>query len=441
MAEATDPLRVEYLSPLDGLTVVRQAPPASAASFAATYVGPAGWGFDGLGTEGTARLVNQLVTSAAGPYDRVALARRLDRAGATLTRQCAPESAEVTVWGPADEWEELLGLLALAVLRPRFDPDDVRRARRQLVERQLRESTQPAQRAERELLRGIFPRGHPYAGTGLGSARSLRRMSRERLVRFHREHYTSGGGLLVVTAPARAERLGNVARRLFTSFEGSKGPALAPGTGRSAAGGRRDIDLPGRSQVEVRVGGPSIARSDPRYPAAFLANEMLGGRPLLSRLFQRVRERGGLAYHAGSELEAMRLGGYWLAGAGTGADRWRKVVPMLEGELARLREASAPAQELDLVRESTIGEIPLSLESTAEAHELAVDAAYHGLAEDHWLRWPETLRAVRPGEVRDAAREAFGDAGSLVVIVGPLGEPKGTVRRGPARPARGRRSR
>ena len=161
MVEANAPLRFAYLPSVDGLTVVRQAPPASAGSFAATYVGPAGWGFDGPGLEGNARLVSQLVPCAAGPYDRVALARRLDRAGATLTSQCAPESSELTVWGPADEWEELLGLLALAVLRPRFDADDVRHARRQLVERQLRESTQPAQRAERELLRSIFPDGHP----------------------------------------------------------------------------------------------------------------------------------------------------------------------------------------------------------------------------------------------------------------------------------------
>lgn len=429
MAEASDPLRLQYLPSLDGLTLVRQAPPASAGSFAATYVGPAGWGFDAPGQEGTARLVNQLVTSAAGPYDRVALARRLDRAGATLTRQCAPESAEVTVWGPAEEWEELLGLLALAVLRPRFDPDDVQHARRQLVERQLREWTQPAQRAERELLHHIFPPGHPYGRTGLGSSRSLRKLTRERLVRFHQEHYTSGGALLVVTAPASRERVERVSGRLFSDFERSVGPTLGSAAVRPSVLRRRTVDLPGRSQVDVRVGGPSIARSDPRFPAAFLANELLGGRPLLSRLFQRVRERGGLAYHASSELEAMRLGGYWVASAGTGPDRWQKVVPMLEQELERLRETTAPSSELDLVRESAIGEIPLSLESTAEAHELAVDAAYHGLPEDHWLRWPDVLRAVRPAHVRDAAREAFDSAGAVTVVVGPVGSAPSRVRR------------
>jgi zinc protease len=421
VAEPTDPLRFRYLEPVDGLTLVRQDPPANAGSFSATYVGPAGWGFDGPGAEGTARLVSQLVTSAAGPYDRIALARRLDRAGATLSRQCAPESSEVTVWGPADEWEKLLEILALVVLEPRFDREDVERTRRQMVERQLRESTQPAHRAERELLRGIFPVGHPYRGTGLGSARTLGKISRGRLVRFHREHYTSDEGLLVVTTSARAEAVRRAARRHFRHFATAKGPALRLTRTRPGRGGPRTVELRGRSQVEVRLGGPSIPRGDPAFPAAFLANEILGGRPLLSRLFQRVRERGGLAYHASSDLEAMRLGGYWLAQAGTGADRWKKVVPLLEAELRRLRGTDPPFQELQLVRESAIGEVQLSLESTSDAHELAVDAAYHGLPEDHWKRWPATLRAVRPADVREAARRALGEAGMVTVVAGPIG--------------------
>ena len=105
MSERSDPLRVEYSEAENGLRIARQSPPAGSASISATYVGPAGWGFDPEREAGVARLANQLVTSAAGSHDRVALARLLDRAGATLTRQCAPESAEVTIWGPEDEWE------------------------------------------------------------------------------------------------------------------------------------------------------------------------------------------------------------------------------------------------------------------------------------------------------------------------------------------------
>ncbi len=183
------------------------------------------------------------------------------------------------------------------------------------------------------------------------------------------------------------------------------------------------MELEGRSQVEIRIGGDSIPRSDPAYPAAFLADEVLGGRAQLSRLFQRVREHGGLVYHASSELEAMRFGGYWTVGAGTGAERWEKVVPLLTRELERIRTREVPASDLREVRESAIGEVPLALETTADAHELAVEVAYHRLPADYLSRWPSLLRSVRPKEVREAAERAMDSRHAVTVLAGPLARP------------------
>ena len=423
MSSFSDPRRIEYGRDLRGLSVVRQSPPAGAASFSATYVGPAGWGFDPPDAEGTARIVNDLLPSGAGPYDRRALARRLDAAGATLTAECAPESGEVTIWGPAEEWQKLLVLLADVVLRPRFAEEDLRRVLRQVSERQLRELTQPASRADRELLRSTYPEGHPYRWNGLGDARSIRRIGRPQLLRFHRDHYTSGDAVLVVTAPARLGEVERTARRLFSDFGETRAPALRFPRVPARPARTVRVELKGRAQVEIRMGGNSIARDDPQYPAAFLANEVLGGRGQLSRLFQRVRERGGLVYHASSELEAMRFGGSFTVGAGTGPERAEKVVDLLAEELDRIDRRVVPAAALDIVRESAIGELPLALESTADAHELAVEVAYHRLPGDHLARWPTTLRAVRPKEVRAAADRALDQRRAVTVLAGPAARP------------------
>ena len=168
------------------------------------------------------------------------------------------------------------------------------------------------------------------------------------------------------------------------------------------------------------MGGPSIAQRSRDYPGAYLAHQVLGGRPLIARLFQTVREKSGLAYGASSHLETQRFGGWWVAGAGTGPDRWRRVVPQVEREVERIRTGLVPSPELDTVRESAIGEIPLGLESTSEAHELAVDAAYHEMPADFWAAWPARLRAVSPREVRDAAARAFDPNRSVTVVAGPL---------------------
>ncbi len=420
MSETSDPLLVKRLPDLGGLAVYRQAPPPGAASATITYVGPAGWAFDEPSLRGVARMVNHLLPSAAGPYRRLELARRLDQLGATLSPDCAPESAEVTIWGPGDSWRSLLKLLAEVVLRPRFDPEDVARVRRQSIEACLRERSQPGGRSELEFLHAVFPKGHPYRETGRGEVAALRRVSRARLVDFHRTRFVAPGARLIVTAPAGASAISGAVHAGFRALPKHDAGSLRTLSRPGPAPREVRVDQPGRAEVEVRVGGATIARSDPSYPAAELANEVLGGRPLLSRLFQRVREQGGLAYGASSVLEAMRLGGYWFAHAGTGPERWPRVVRLLREETRRLAHETVGAKELDAIRESAIGHLPLALESTAQAHELAIDVAYHELPEDHWKRWPGELRAVRPAELRRVAERALDPDRAVTVLVGPL---------------------
>ena len=418
-AEHADPLRVDRAVRADGLTVARQAPPPGSAGFAATFVSPSGWAFDPSGREGLAVVTSLTAPVAAGRRDRVALARELDRLGGSLHRHCAPESSEVGVSGPATEAERLLSLLADVVLRPRFASDDVEKVRREIAERQLRDRTQPGFRAEREMLRTVFPAGHPYRESGIGTPTSLRRLRRADLGTFHRARTIADGSFLVLTTPWSLENVVRRARREFPELPQEHGP------GRTTAGAAprarrqyRRIAMPGRTQTEVRLGGLAPPRADPAFPALFLANEVLGGRQLLNRLFQNVREARGLAYHASSELEAMRWGGYWSAQAGTGPERAQEVVRLVTREVRRVGERPVPLAELETIRESTIGEIPLALETAADAHELAVDVAYHGLADDHWKTWPAVLRSVTPAKLLDAASAVFDPDLAVTVVAG-----------------------
>jgi zinc protease len=404
----------------DGLLIAHQPAPASARSSSATFLAPAGSAYDPPRARGLALALGLLLTSGAGTRDRVAFAQELDRLGGTLSVQTDPESIEVTVWGPTDVFPALFGLLADVILRPRFTTSDLDRVRRQLFERQQRERSQPHSRAELELLRAIFPVGHPYRETGLGDRRSVAALTTADARRFHRDHFTPQGSILVLSGPGTLERSLTASRRHFHDFARDRAPA-APAIPPPAVvdPAPRRIELPGRAQVELRMGGPTLPRSAPEYPAVFLANEVLGGRSMLSRLFQRVRESNGLAYHATSELEAMRWGGHWMAAAGTGPERSDAVIELLREEVERIRAEPVPSAELERIRESAIGELTLGLETTAGAHDLALDIVYHGLPDDHLLRWPGQLRALDAESVRRAADSGMERARTATVIAGP----------------------
>lgn len=418
--EPTDPTRVVREVLDSGLELVYQPAPASSASFSASYIGPAGWSFDRAGEEGTAMTATQLLTSGAGPWGRVGFDRHLDALGATLGRRCDPESAEATIWGPEADWTELVRTLATVVLRPRFESADIDRLRRQLRERQLRQATQPDSRADLALAHALFPKGHPYRESGIGTSASVAKVTRARVVEFHRRHFTPQDALLVVTGRAGFARVRREVARRFKDWQERNAPPRPSVTpARAGPSEPERIVMPGTAQVELRVGGGSLARDAPEYAAAFLANEVLGGRPLLCRLFQVVREKHGLAYHASSEIEAMRWGGTWTAAAGTGPERVEATLRLLRREVRRVGAELVPSDELAMIRESAIGELPLSLETTSGAHELACDIAYHHLPDDFLATWPVALRALTAGQVRDAARAALDERRAAVVVAGP----------------------
>jgi zinc protease len=419
VSERTSPLVMERATLGSGLEVVLQPPPASARSFSISYVAPAGWGFEAKDLEGLAMVVAKLSVGRPGGRSRQELARTLDRLGATLTSAVAPESAEFTLWGPQDAWDPLLAIFSDAIFRPHFDPEELTRAVRQLRERQLRQQVQPELRADRELMSTLFPPGHPYASTGLGDARTAARLSIGNVDRFHRGHYRARGSVVAVTSRAPRSYLLRSLERSFPSREFSPDPPRPSLSARAPGTRQKRVTIPGQSQVAVRIGAPSTARSDPLYPELFLVNEVLGGRPLLSRLFQRIREQHGLAYHASSDLEAMRWGGYWAAVAGTDPAKRDRVVRLMLQEIDKLTSELIRPSELDRIRESSLGSVPLELETTASAHELAVDVAYHHLPGDFYRRWPAQLRAIRPKAFRSAAEVGFRADRAVVVTAGP----------------------
>ncbi|MCI4323881.1 MAG: insulinase family protein [Thermoplasmata archaeon] len=417
-----DPLGWEEAETDGGVTVLCQPAPAGSASFSATYLAPAGWEYDPPGCEGLATATADLIPTGAGRRRHLELARELDRYGATLTAEVNSESLQVTLWGPDREYETLLPILADAVLHPRWDSRELARALREMRESQMREMTQPDQRADRDLSRRIFPPGHPYQESGTGTAASLGRITRSRLTEFHRRHFSRRGARIVITSDRSPAQLRQGIGKLFSEWPRDDPPAVpelpSPRPTRPGEVGR--IPLPSRGQAEIRMGGPSLPRSDPRYPALLLADEILGGRSILSRLFQNLREKRGLVYGAGSELESLRGGGVWQAEAGTDPARVEKVIRLLRQEVDRICHDLARADELHRIRESSLGSLQLHLETTQGAHSLAVEAAYYQLPSDFYRTWPQTLRAVDPRQIREAASVGFDPKRASLVVAGPV---------------------
>ena len=85
------------------------------------------------------------------------------------------------------------------------------------------------------------------------------------------------------------------------------------------------IDMPGSGQAAVAVARNSLARRDPRYYRAIVANAVLGG-GYSARLNQEIRIRRGLSYGSGSSVYARRATGPFVASTQTRNDAAAEVL-------------------------------------------------------------------------------------------------------------------
>jgi zinc protease len=177
------------------------------------------------------------------------------------------------------------------------------------------------------------------------------------------------------------------------------------------------IDMPGAGQAAVAVIKPGIARSDPRFYALTVANTVLGG-GYSSRLNQEIRIKRGLAYGAGSSVDARRQPGPAIATTQTKNESAPEVLGLILGEMQRLGAQPIPIAELGTRKAVLNGSFGRTLETTSSLANLVGNYVVRGVSLDEIARYQQSVNAVAPDEAGTAARSVLAPEGATIVIVG-----------------------
>jgi len=155
--------------------------------------------------------------------------------------------------------------------------------------------------------------------------------------------------------------------------------------------------------------------SSKRYPL-YVLNTVLGGN-MSSRLWQRVREKEGLAYSIFSAVNSFLDCGFLMVYVATNPKQGDKVLELIIEEMRRLKKEPPTREEIHVAKENLKGSLMLSLESSSSRMmNLARQEIYYGRQFD----LAEMLRGldrVRPSHLADLADELFDrDTAALAVL-------------------------
>ena len=117
------------------------------------------------------------------------------------------------------------------------------------------------------------------------------------------------------------------------------------------------------AQTQLALSLRTCPRQDGRRFALRLLNTILGEN-MSSRLFQKLREDRGLAYHIQSSVSFFHDAGTLDISAGLDAENVPEALRLILRELRLLAEQPPPKGELKRARDYLLGQMALSLENT-----------------------------------------------------------------------------
>jgi predicted Zn-dependent peptidase len=355
-------------------------------------------------TTGMAHFVEHMLFKGTATRSAEDIAQAIDSIGGQLDAFTSKEYAGYYIKVLDEHLPLAVDLLADLVLRPAFDPAEIEREKKVILE-EIKMVEDTPDDLVHEIFTSCFWSGHALGRPILGTPDSVGAFTGAGLRQYFERTYTAPH--LIVAAAGHLEHQ-RVADLFAERFDAASGSAPDPVDGVPPATPQVVIRQKDLEQSHVCVGLTALPqRHDDRY-VAYLLNTMLGG-SMSSRLFQNVREKRGLAYSVFSGLSAYSDTGLLTVYAGCADEAVAEVVDLVVEELRGFKRAPVPDAELRRAKDHLKGSLMLSLENTSSRmSHLARQDIYF----DRHYTLDETLEGIErvtPDDVQRVASTLFAD--------------------------------
>ena len=314
-----------------------------------------------------------------------------------------------------DNKDEAFELLRTSLTSPHFDSEDVERIRSQVISGLRRDTTNPTALAARKFLQIAFG-DHPYGRQAEGTLESVPKIEIADLKDYVRHVLAKDTLKIAVVGDVDAATLGNLLDHTFGGLPAKASLTPVPEVTASSPPQRAFIplDVP---QTAVMFGSPGFKRDDPDFMAGYVANQILGGSGLSSRLYREVREKRGFAYSVYGSLLWMDHSAVFIGSTGTRADRAGDAVEVINKEIHRMGEGGPTQEELDQAKSFLKGSQMLALDTSSKLASAMLQYQIDKLPIDYIEKRNAIVDAVTLDDTKRASQRLWGQ-GLLTVIVG-----------------------
>jgi zinc protease len=420
----TTPLTAEELAPhlhkatLDnGLTVLVRETPGTRVATVQIWV-KAGSVYENAEEAGITHFIEHMIfkgTETRGPGE---LAGAIERVGGRINAYTSYENTVYHATLSAAHWDMALEVLAEAVMHSVFDPVEVEREIKVVLEEVAMRYDRPNIMMFQELMAAAYNR-HPYRLPVIGNEETIRGFTRDKILAYMENHYYPRNMMVVVA--------GDVA-----------GPEVIARTaeimGNMAAADRQADSLPMEPvqdearffaleaeimQPQMAIAIPISKFKDPDTPVLDVLSE-IAGRGETSRLYRKLRDEKQLVYGINAMAFTPKDPGIFKISAVLDGGNMLQAFEAALAELFRFKHFSVTDEELKRAKRRLESEFVFNLERV-EGQARVLGSFEMMTGDPREERYLDKIRAVTAEEVKSAARKYFSRETATVGFLVPRG--------------------
>jgi zinc protease len=304
------------------------------------------------------------------------------------------------------------------LLHSTFPAPALERLRAQRLVQLTAAKAQPGSVASRVFPKVIYGTGHPFGQ--LVSEETLKAITRDDIVAFHKNYFQPGRAAIVVVGDVTPASARAAVEKALAGWPagGSKPafdyPALPPKPPTTIY----LVDKPGAAQSTFAIGIAGPPRSTPDYYAIEVMNTLLGGM-FQSRINANIREEKGLSYGVSSRFTFGKGPGAFRAGGDIISAKSDVALTEFMKEFRGIQGARPVTDdELQMSKNSLAQSLPERFASVSSIGGAIGALWLQGLPDDYYRQYGKAINAVTKDDLVRVAKQYIDLEHLSIVIVG-----------------------
>ena len=367
---------------------------------------------------GLAALTSAMLENGSADWDADQVAQRFESVGANFSTGLSKDMAWLSLRSLVQPklLDDALATFQAVITKPRFAEDDFQREKARTLAGLKHREESPAAIASMAFQNALY-HDHPYAHPEDGLVQTVSGFESTDLKNFYKTHYVASNAVIAIIGDINREKAEQIVNQLTSGLAVGEKPQEIPPVQISTESSAQRIAFPS-SQTHVLVGMPGTYRKDPDYFALYVGNHILGGGSLVSRLFDEVREKRGLAYTASSQFAPLFRNGPFTMGLQTRNDQADKALEVASATLKEFVDKGPSEKEVVAAKQNIIGGFAMRVDTNSKLLEYVTMIGFYQQPLDYLEMFQAKIQAVTAGDIKEVFKRRIHPEWMQTIMVG-----------------------